>query len=501
MQPVTIGNYSLLQLIGSGSFATVWLGEHKITGNKVAVKVISKTNMNSPQSITRFNREISLLKQLDHPFIAQLFDVIEDDEAYYLFMEYVDNCSLFTKVNIEGRLTENAARRYFCQLISALNYLHNEKFIVHRDLKPENILLDKYDNIRLIDFGLSNQFSKSSPNLNTACGSPAYAAPEMIQGYPYTKSADIWSAGVILYAMVAGTLPFDDQNVQILLQKVVYTNQTYPASMSRSLVDLLKRLLSKDPKKRLTISQIINHPWLAQSGYASIIDNHFFSPNTNMNIISPSISMPLLSQQDLAFSSFDSLPTNTTSFNNNFEMQNSVSYDLLPVDSNLPLNADDLQQNNQIQLINQSQSFNNISHPLIDQSIVIRMISFGINVSSLTQHIMMNEYNDITSIYRQIKKEKTSFSVSCIMNNISNSHDKSNSSVLSPQMQAPAMMPLPKTSTIRRSSYPTPGANINEKKLPRPVVMKRPRKMETGMPTIPTKPYFTKTNLQKSLVI
>ena len=294
-QPVTIGNYKLTQFIGSGSFATVWLGEHNITGSKVAVKVICKSNINSAQNINRFKREINLLKQIDHPFIVQLFDVIEDDEAFYLITEYVEKGSLFSKINNEGILSEDVARRYFCQLLSALNYLHNEKFIAHRDLKPENILIDKHDNIRLIDFGLSNNFSTTSPNLNTSCGSPAYAAPEMIQGKSYNKSADIWSAGIILYAMTAGKLPFDDPDVQVLLQKVVYTNQIYPLIMSRSLIDLLERVLTKDPMNRLTITQIANHPWISQSEFSSIIENKFYFSNTNSNLITSSISMALLS--------------------------------------------------------------------------------------------------------------------------------------------------------------------------------------------------------------
>jgi serine/threonine protein kinase len=156
-------------------------------------------------------------------------------------------------------------------LISALDYLHNSKFVAHRDLKAENVLLDRYDNIRVIDFGLSNAFTKGTPTLATACGSPAYAAPEMIQGNRYTKAADMWSAGILLYALVAGRLPFDDQNPHTLLQKVIKDEVQYPPEMSRSLVDLLSRLLTKDPNRRMTIDRLAEQPWFAHCSYCGLI--------------------------------------------------------------------------------------------------------------------------------------------------------------------------------------------------------------------------------------
>ncbi|OHT00928.1 CAMK family protein kinase [Tritrichomonas foetus] len=340
LSQTTIGNYQLIQLIGSGSFATVWFGRHIITGLNVAIKVIYKQSLSSPEASNRFNREVSLLKQMDHYFIAQLFEILETDDAFYLVMEHVENGDMLNFVNIQGHIDENRARRYFCQLISALNYLHNKKFIAHRDLKAENILLDRYDNIRLIDFGLSNGFSKISPELKTACGSPAYAAPEMIQGCPYTKAADVWSAGIVLYAMVAGILPFDDANVQTLLQKVVYTEVQYPQSMSRSLIDLLKRLLVKTPEKRLTIPQIIAHPWVSQSEYSALFD-------------------------------FDS----------------SVSPDMV-----------------------------------VDKEIVEKMRIMGLNVTNLPQCVMLGEFNPITSIYRQLRKQKLTEILKQTMINLSKSH-------------------------------------------------------------------------------
>ncbi|OHT10734.1 CAMK family protein kinase [Tritrichomonas foetus] len=270
-----IGNYEIISKLGSGSFATVWLARNITTGLNVAIKVINKETINSQEALNRFARELSLLKRMDHPFIAELFDIIETPDSYNLVIEYVEHGNMLDFVNNNGRLSEDKARRYFCQLISALDYLHNQKFVAHRDLKAENVLLDRYDNIRLIDFGLSNEFNRKMPQLKTACGSPAYAAPEMIQGCPYTKACDMWSAGILLFAMVAGHLPFDDKNVQVLLHKVVFNEVQFPATMSRSLVDLLKRLLTKNPDSRITMNRLKEHPWFSQSEYRSIMEFNF----------------------------------------------------------------------------------------------------------------------------------------------------------------------------------------------------------------------------------
>jgi hypothetical protein len=271
MDVETVGDYKLVFRLGCGSFATVWLGEHRLTGCKVAIKVVLRSSLDSADAVTRFTREVSLFKQMSHPFIADFFEILEDSNAYYMVMEYVEHGNILDFVNTNGRLTEDRARRYFCELISALDYLHNVKLIAHRDLKAENVMLDRNDNIRLIDFGLSNSFTKGHPTLRTACGSPAYAAPEMIKGCSYTKAADMWSAGILLYAMVAGHLPYDDENIQTLLHKVLAEEVEYPPTMSRSLVDMLKRLLAKNPAVRITIDRLKEHPWFSQCEYSVLI--------------------------------------------------------------------------------------------------------------------------------------------------------------------------------------------------------------------------------------
>ena len=262
-----VGDYKLIRRAGRGSFATVWVAEQVQTGMPVAIKAIQNKSVSAPDAATRFAREINLIKQMDHPFIAKLFEIVKEEEYTYLVMEYVENGNLLDFVNNNGKLPETQARRYFSQLLSALEYLHNVRFVAHRDLKAENVLLDRNNNIRLIDFGLSNIFTEDNPQLSTACGSPAYAAPEMVCGKKYTKAADIWSAGVLLYAMVVGELPFDDDNIQKLLQKIAYTEPVYPSFLSHQLHDLLLKLMQKKPDQRITIEKIKEHPWFSASEY------------------------------------------------------------------------------------------------------------------------------------------------------------------------------------------------------------------------------------------
>jgi serine/threonine protein kinase len=246
-----------------------------ISNQSVAVKTILKSTINTPVARTRLQREIALLKKMEHPFIAEFFQVFETPEAHALVMEYVENGNLLDYVNSNGRLSEDQARRYFTQLLSVLEYLHYERKVAHRDLKCENVLLDRYNNIRIIDFGLSNMFSDINPKLSTACGSPAYAAPEMVRGNPYTQTADIWSAGILLFAICVGHLPFDDDNLQRLLHKIVYNEVFYPSFLSPPLIDLLQKMICKEPNNRISLEMIKNHPWFSQSEYLALQQSVF----------------------------------------------------------------------------------------------------------------------------------------------------------------------------------------------------------------------------------
>ena len=272
MEGARIGEYVLCEEIGSGTFATVLAAYHTRTHIKVAVKKIARENFADPDHLARFQREVNLIRDMDHPFIAGFYDVLEDRNFFYVVMEFVENGNMLDYVNEKGELQEHQARHYFCELISVLEYLHEEKHVAHRDLKAENVLLDRNYNIRLIDFGLSNLFSKDKPYLQTACGSPAYASPEMVKGEPYTTASDLWSAGILLYAITHGELPYEDDVTPRLLQKIVYTDPEYSPTISPQLKDLLQRLLEKDPAHRITLEGIKAHPWFSQYEYSQIMD-------------------------------------------------------------------------------------------------------------------------------------------------------------------------------------------------------------------------------------
>ena len=197
---------------------------------------------------------------VSHPFIAQLFEIIENEHYYFVVMEFVQNGTLLTYINERCQLKEQEAANIFAQMILVLKYLQDDCNVCHRDIKAENILMDTNYNICVIDFGLSNI---SPENLmNTQCGSPAYASPEMILGQQYTFSSDIWSCGCVLFAMVCGKLPFYDENISRLAQKIVYTEPQYPSTLSPMCTDLLKRILTKKPEERITINEIMNHDWV-----------------------------------------------------------------------------------------------------------------------------------------------------------------------------------------------------------------------------------------------
>lgn len=259
---IPIGNYILRQRIGEGAFSSVWIADSKKTNSTVAIKIVAKKNLEAPDSFTRFKREVSLLQQNNHPFIMHFFEMLEDEKNYYLVIEYADNGDFETFLESKMTLPENMSRFFLAEIALALDYLHSERRIAHRDLKPQNILLDRYNNIRITDFGLSNTFSDSNPTMTSNCGSPAYVAPEVVTGQPYNKAADIWSLGVIFYRMVVGNLPFQGPDVKTILMKIVSSEPYYPPSLSPELKDLLQRMLCRNPEKRILAKEIRTHPWI-----------------------------------------------------------------------------------------------------------------------------------------------------------------------------------------------------------------------------------------------
>uniref|UniRef100_A0AAY5ESQ2 non-specific serine/threonine protein kinase n=1 Tax=Electrophorus electricus TaxID=8005 RepID=A0AAY5ESQ2_ELEEL len=238
--------YRLLKTIGKGNFAKVKLARHIPTGREVSLELF---------------REVRIMKILNHPNIVKLFEVIETEKTLYLVMEYASGGEVFDYLVAHGRMKEKEARTKFRQIVSAVQYCH-QKHIVHRDLKAENLLLDADMNIKIADFGFSNEFTVGS-KLDTFCGSPPYAAPELFQGKKYDgPEVDVWSLGVILYTLVSGSLPFDGQNLKELRERVLRGKYRIPFYMSTDCENLLKRFLVLNPVKRGTLEQSMKDRWI-----------------------------------------------------------------------------------------------------------------------------------------------------------------------------------------------------------------------------------------------
>uniref|UniRef100_A0A8C5AJ33 non-specific serine/threonine protein kinase n=1 Tax=Gadus morhua TaxID=8049 RepID=A0A8C5AJ33_GADMO len=275
-----IGNYRLLKTIGKGNFAKVKLARHVLTGREVAVKIIDKTQLN-PTSLQKLFREVRIMKILNHPNIVKLFEVIETEKTLYLVMEYASGGEVFDYLVAHGRMKEKEARAKFRQIVSAVQYCHQRR-IVHRDLKAENLLLDADMNIKIADFGFSNEFTLGS-KLDTFCGSPPYAAPELFQGKKYDgPEVDVWSLGVILYTLVSGSLPFDGQNLKELRERVLRGKYRIPFYMSTDCENLLKKLLVLNPVKRGSLEQIMKDHWM-NVGHEEEELKPYTEPETDFN--------------------------------------------------------------------------------------------------------------------------------------------------------------------------------------------------------------------------
>ena len=256
-----VGNYVLLDTIGKGTFSKVSLGTHLLTNQTVAIKIMQKDKIKDKVDMERINREIYILKLTSHPNISQMYEIVSTKNNFYLVMEYINGGDLFDYIYNENKLSEEKACSLFRQIISCVEYL-SRLGICHRDIKPENILLNKNKTkVKLIDFGLSN-FCGANQMLTSSCGSPCYASPEMISCVPYYGIAsDLWSCGVVLYCMLVGCLPFDDDDIQCLYKKILIGEFVLPSTLSSESIDLLKRILQVDPKKRITLSGIKKHKW------------------------------------------------------------------------------------------------------------------------------------------------------------------------------------------------------------------------------------------------
>ena len=254
-------NFKMGKKLGEGRFSTVKLGTHSLTGQPVAIKILDKTKIAKLEDKERINKEIKIMKKINHFNITKLYTIIETKYIIYLIQEYVQGKELNDYLYNKGKLTEPEACKIFHQIISGLSYLHYIG-IAHRDFKPENILLTNDNKIlKIIDFGLGNMYKKGQL-LKTGCGSPCYIPPEMIkeEGYDGAKS-DIWSAGIILYLMLCGHLPFYEEDNQLMYDKIIAGQYNIPQSLSEDAKDIIKKILEVDPKKRLNFEEIKEHPW------------------------------------------------------------------------------------------------------------------------------------------------------------------------------------------------------------------------------------------------
>ncbi|KII84894.1 hypothetical protein PLICRDRAFT_45728 [Plicaturopsis crispa FD-325 SS-3] len=285
-----LGDYTLSKTLGAGSMGKVKLATHNVTGEKLAVKILPRTPPNTantngatPEQVakqaskdaskeTRTLREAALSMLLHHPYICGMREMIVHQHHYYMVFEYVNGGQMLDYIISHGRLRERVARKFARQIGSALEYCHKNN-IVHRDLKIENILISQTGNIKIIDFGLSNLFDPVG-HLATFCGSLYFAAPELLNAKVYTgPEVDVWSFGVVLYVLVCGKVPFDDQSMPALHAKIKRGLVEYPVWLSAECKHLLSRMLVTNPQARATLSEVMSHQWMTR-GFHGPPDPH-----------------------------------------------------------------------------------------------------------------------------------------------------------------------------------------------------------------------------------
>ncbi|KAG5464650.1 hypothetical protein LSCM4_00090 [Leishmania orientalis] len=270
------GPYQVGETIGRGTFAKVKIGYHETTKVRVALKIISRKVMDSDaRSSLKIKREIKIMRVLRHPHITRLYDVVKTKHDIVLVMEYVSGGELFDFITRKGRLEEPTARALFQQLTAAVAYCHRYR-VTHRDIKPENIMMEHGSHsVKLSDFGLSS-ITHDGRFFETSCGTPNYASPEVVSGRLYGgPETDVWSCGVVLYAMLCGTLPFDDNNIAILFKKIQAADYAIPSHVSLPAQDLLHRVLVVNPLERATMEQVMQHPWLRPQFPRYLLSLHY----------------------------------------------------------------------------------------------------------------------------------------------------------------------------------------------------------------------------------
>ncbi|KAH0787723.1 CAMK family protein kinase [Histomonas meleagridis] len=293
--PPEVGPYKMQGTIGEGAFSTVKLCIHQETHQYYACKIVPKKRLNTKHLRERFELEIRINQQLHHPGIVQMIDLKCDEDNYYVFMEFCPNGDLFQYIVDRKHLKESESKPIFRQILETLQYIHSIG-VSHRDLKPENILIDQFGQVKISDFGLSKFVDKNNL-VDTPCGSPCYASPECISGQPYNGiTTDVWSCGVILYAMVTGQLPWTKRNQTQLFQQIRRGRYAIPSNLSPECQHMIKMLMTVNQEERYTVEDALNDPWLSfipqqinptdQKGYVSIrqVDKYFGREISNLEI-------------------------------------------------------------------------------------------------------------------------------------------------------------------------------------------------------------------------
>eukprot|EP00123_Amoebidium_parasiticum_P001587 comp12715_c0_seq1/m.7814 comp12715_c0_seq1/g.7814 ORF comp12715_c0_seq1/g.7814 comp12715_c0_seq1/m.7814 type:complete len:669 (-) comp12715_c0_seq1:568-2574(-) len=251
----SIGNYVLGRTLGKGVFSVVREATHIITGQAVAVKIVDRNKVKE-KDLKTLVREMQVLKLLSHPHVVRLYEIIDTEAAFYLVQELVTGDTLQAFMLDHGAMTEDLARKIFRQVFAGVQYCHSKR-VVHRDLKPNNIMLDQDQNVKLIDFGLSRQFGANM--LETHCGTPIFAAPELFNPAPYYGPAvDVWAVGVALYATVFGRLPFFGKGYR---ERIVDGDYTVPKGCSKEFQSIIQKMLEVDPDNRISAEALLSHPW------------------------------------------------------------------------------------------------------------------------------------------------------------------------------------------------------------------------------------------------
>eukprot|EP01023_Acetabularia_acetabulum_P039990 TRINITY_DN3864_c0_g1_i8.p1 TRINITY_DN3864_c0_g1~~TRINITY_DN3864_c0_g1_i8.p1 ORF type:complete len:487 (+),score=87.31 TRINITY_DN3864_c0_g1_i8:147-1607(+) len=255
----TLKGYKLGKIIGRGGFSQVLVGTHKLSGRKIAIKVIEKSKLMSVQDHNRVQWEVAALQLLQHPNVLRLLEVVDLPHQLYMVTDYIPDGSLLHLLTNQGPLKEHVVAKYIAQITLALIYCHQHG-VLHRDIKLENLLIDKQtDQIKIVDFGLSVSWQPGR-ELNSCCGTASYAAPEIHARKRYGAKVDVWSLGVVMYALLTGKLPFNDPDKS---QKIIQGDFEEPKNISQCCLNLLRKMLHTDPQQRISLQSVLEHPWIA----------------------------------------------------------------------------------------------------------------------------------------------------------------------------------------------------------------------------------------------